>query len=144
MPRQKKQRLKRRKDGRYCCKADGIQFMAWSEDEALDAREKYLELKKQGVTNSSTPLLTYADNWISTHKAGVKKTTYNADIVRCQGQHFPAPQAAVQHDHGRHLHPVRRIFDKLYLFLRQGAVRSFRAFGRLDRLGMDRITQKVT
>jgi len=80
MPRQKKQRLKRRKDGRYCCKADGIQFMAWTEDEALDARDKYRELKKQGVTNSSTPLLTYADSWIKSHKAGVKKTTYNAYV----------------------------------------------------------------
>ena len=80
MPRQKKQRLKRRKDGRYCCKADGIQFMGWSEDEALDARERYKELKKQGVMHSDTPLLTYADSWIKTHKAGVKKTTYNAYV----------------------------------------------------------------
>ena len=46
MPRQKKQQLKRRKDGRFCCKYKGIQFMGGSSDEALALREEYKQLEK--------------------------------------------------------------------------------------------------
>ena len=49
MPRIKKQHLKRRADGRYCCKYHGIQFMGNTEDEALRAREEYKRAEAEGL-----------------------------------------------------------------------------------------------
>ena len=46
MPRQKKQHLKRRKDGRYCCRYAGLQFMGRTEEEArAAAKEKNVEIQ---------------------------------------------------------------------------------------------------
>lgn len=36
-----RQHLKQRKDGRYVCKYHGIQFMGWTEHEAMEARDAY-------------------------------------------------------------------------------------------------------
>ena len=41
MPRVKKQHLKRRADGRYRCKYNGVQFYGATEEETLAAREAY-------------------------------------------------------------------------------------------------------
>jgi integrase len=78
MPRQKKQHLKRRKDGRYCCVYHGIQFMGMSEDEALAKREEYIRQEKAGEYRRDNPTLQeYADKWLPLHKSGVSDKCYN-------------------------------------------------------------------
>ena len=52
MGRHKKQHLKQRADGRYCAVYNGKQFMAWSEDEALKARQEYIDNEKMGIRPS--------------------------------------------------------------------------------------------
>lgn len=47
MPRVKKQRLKRRKDGRYACRYKDQWFYGASEEEALALRDEYQRLEKQ-------------------------------------------------------------------------------------------------
>lgn len=76
MPRQKKQRLKKRADGRYCCKYQGVQFMGETEDEALQKREDYK--KGLSVRRSSYTLGSYAEYWLPINKKSVKASTYNA------------------------------------------------------------------
>lgn len=75
MPRQKKQHLKRRKDGRFACKYNGIQFMGSTEDEALAKRDAY----KRGLAVKSVQTVgEYAEYWLPIHKKSVKATTYNS------------------------------------------------------------------
>jgi len=77
MPRQKKQQLKRRKDGRFCCKYKGIQFMGSSSDEALALREEYKQLEKSGLLLSENMTVKeYADKWLPIAKPKVAKSTY--------------------------------------------------------------------
>ena len=78
MSRPKKQVLKPRKDGRYCCKYHGIQFMGNSSDEALALRDAYKRQEAEGerITQHVT-LGEYAAGWLPVHKAGVKQSTYN-------------------------------------------------------------------
>ena len=79
MPRAKKQHLKRRKDGRYCCKYHGIQFMGNTEDEALRARDEYKEAERRGELASLRPtsVTEYALKWLPLYKQGVSTKTYN-------------------------------------------------------------------
>lgn len=79
MPRQKKQILKQRKDGRYCCKYHGIQFMGDSSDEALALRDEYKRQEAAGevaYTNGPT-VAEYVLKWLPLHKAGVSDKCYN-------------------------------------------------------------------
>lgn len=76
MPREKKQHLKRRKDGRYCAVYKGIQFMAHSEEDALEMRRRFRE--SQGTRNGNNTVFEYAYNWLPIHKASVSANTYNA------------------------------------------------------------------
>lgn len=74
MPRQKKQVLKQRKDGRYCCKYQGVQFFGRTSDEALQAREAY----KRGERAQDAPTVgEYINKWLPLHKAGVSDKCYN-------------------------------------------------------------------
>lgn len=74
MPRQKKQVLKQRKDGRYCCKYQGVQFFGRTSDEALAAREAY----KRGERAQDAPTVgEYINKWLPLHKAGVSDKSYN-------------------------------------------------------------------
>lgn len=79
MPRVKKQHLKRRADGRYCCKYNGIQFMGNTEDEALQAREEYKRAERDNaiVRRDQQTVAEYAAYWLPVHKAGVKPATFN-------------------------------------------------------------------
>lgn len=78
MPRQKKQVLKQRKDGRYCCKYKGLQFMGNSSDEALSIRDEYKRLEKQGLYLSENLTVSeYAEKWLPIAKPKVAKPTYN-------------------------------------------------------------------
>ena len=71
MARQKKQKLKRRADGRYCCRWHGKQFMGRTEEEALNAREAYKRLVLSGLKPSDMPFSAYAEKWLKTHKNGI-------------------------------------------------------------------------
>lgn len=78
MPRQKRQRLKRRKDGRYCCVYKGRQFMGNSEDEAFAKRDEFKRQEKAGEYRRENPTLQeYADKWLPLHKSGVSEKCYN-------------------------------------------------------------------
>ena len=78
MPRTKKQHLKRRKDGRFCCLYHGIQFMGQTEDEALAKREEYKRREAAGIHQQSDPTVSeYASKWLPLHKAGVSAKCYN-------------------------------------------------------------------
>ncbi|MBQ1777572.1 MAG: site-specific integrase [Acidaminococcaceae bacterium] len=93
MPRIKKQRLKQRADGRYCCKYHGIQFMGATEDEALRAREAYKRAEAEGalVRRDQQTVGEYAQYWLPVHKSGVKPSTFNgyASVL----EHAIAPMA---------------------------------------------------
>lgn len=79
MPRQKKQILKQRADGRFCCKYKGIQFMAASSDEALAMREEYKRNEAAGTLKQVTApsVMEYASKWLPLHKSGVSSKCYN-------------------------------------------------------------------
>lgn len=82
MPRQKKQVLKQRKDGRFCCKYHGIQFMGATSDEALALRDEYKRREAAGalIRRAGLTLGEYAAEWLPVHKASVKQTTYNGYV----------------------------------------------------------------
>lgn len=80
MPRQKKQVLKQRSDGRYCCKYHGIQFMGASSDEALAAREDYKRREKEGTLSIPT-VEHYAAQWLPIAKANAAYRTYNQNAI---------------------------------------------------------------
>lgn len=76
MSRPKKQRLQRRKDGRYRCSYQGKQFYGYTPEEALDAREEYKRQEAAGeyrLKNQSVK--EYADSWLPRQKVGVSFKT---------------------------------------------------------------------
>lgn len=75
MPRPKKQVLKKRKDGRYCCTYKGLQFMGNTSDEALAKREAYKEQEKQGIGKVET-VADYAQRWLPIAFTAVAQSTY--------------------------------------------------------------------
>ena len=78
MPRAKKQHLKQRKDGRYCCTYRGIQFMGSTEDEALERRAAYIRQESAGEYSRADPTVQdYAQKWLPLHKSGVSDKCYN-------------------------------------------------------------------
>ena len=98
MPRVKKQRLKQRADGRYCCKYHGIQFMGNTEDEALQAREAYKRAEADGalIRRDQQTVGEYAQYWLPIHKSGVKPSTFNgyASILEHAITHMAKKQLA--------------------------------------------------
>ena len=52
MPRQKKQTLKKRPDGRYACRYKNEWFYGRTPEEALAQREEFKEAEKRGVIAS--------------------------------------------------------------------------------------------
>lgn len=79
MPRQKRQRLKQRADGRYCCRYKGKYFMGSSEQEALDKRDAYKRAERDGrIPGTRTPTVReYAPVWLELYKRGVSDKCYN-------------------------------------------------------------------
>lgn len=77
MPRPKKQVLKQRKDGRYCCRYKDMQFFGRTSDEALALRDEYKRTEAHGIYRPGLTMGEYAYEWLPIHKAGVKATTYN-------------------------------------------------------------------
>lgn len=82
MPRQVKQHLTKRKDGRYRCYYKGKQFMGWTEDEALLARQEYIEAEIRGelANANGKTVFSYALEWLPIHRASVAKGTYNSYV----------------------------------------------------------------
>lgn len=62
MPREKKQRLKRRKDGYYVCRYKDQWFYSLDEDEALEMRKEYKRLEKLQLLSVPT-VKEYAEKW---------------------------------------------------------------------------------
>lgn len=79
MPRQKKQRLKRRPDGRYRCAYKGRLFYGYTVDEVLEAREEYKHQEAAGeyIRETGMTVEQYADEWLPLHKADVSTKCYN-------------------------------------------------------------------
>lgn len=79
MPKQKRQELKQRADGRYVCYYHDIPFYGYSSDEALDAREQYKAKEKAGMllAGGKTLVAEYADSWLPTHRSDVARQTYD-------------------------------------------------------------------
>ena len=77
MSRQKKPRLKRRKDGRYKAVYHGMQFMGDTEDEALAARQAFIDAEKDQIKVGVT-VKSYGLAWLPrTHpKAVTSHATY--------------------------------------------------------------------
>lgn len=80
MSRPKKQKLKKRADGRYRCIYHGMAFYGYTDDEALAARDEYKRQEAAGEykRRNSQTVQEYADYWLPVHKGSVKQTTYNA------------------------------------------------------------------
>lgn len=70
MPRIKKQHLKQRKDGRFCCRYHGYQFMAWTENEALALRDDFKRREANGdFLPSKMRFSQYSAQWLTDYKA---------------------------------------------------------------------------
>lgn len=78
MPRQKKQRLKQRADGRYACRYRDQWFYGDSDDEALAKRDDYIRQERAGEYVRADPTVSeYAQKWLPLHKSGVSDKCYN-------------------------------------------------------------------
>ena len=75
MPRQKKQVLKKRKDGRYACRYKSQWFYSTDPDECLQLREEYKEAEKRGKV--STYFVRQCGlNWLETNYPNANPRTY--------------------------------------------------------------------
>lgn len=83
MPRKKKEHLKRRKDGRFCCKYHGIAFYSYeSEDEALALRDEYIANESKGFQRQT--VTEYALPWLKRSFPAVKDSTYTGLAIHLQ------------------------------------------------------------
>ncbi len=83
MPRQKKQHLKKRKDGRYFCRYKDKWFTGYDEQEVLEQREEYKRMEKAGELSAlQCPTVSaYALKWLPIAKVGVSAQTYNEAVI---------------------------------------------------------------
>lgn len=77
MPRQKKQVLKKRKDGRYACRYKNLWFYHTDPDECLKLREEYKEQEKRGRI-AVYFVSEYALKWLDRTYPNANPRTYNA------------------------------------------------------------------
>ena len=83
MPRKKKEHLKRRKDGRFCCKYHGIAFYSYeSDDEALALRDEYIANESKGFQRQT--VAEYALPWLKRSFPAVKDSTYTGLAIHLQ------------------------------------------------------------
>ena len=84
MPREKKQKLKKRADGRYRCKYKGIEFYSTiSSDDALAQREEYKRNEKAGLIRKSS-VSDYALPWLKRTYPSVSDSTYTGLAIHIQ------------------------------------------------------------
>lgn len=75
MPREKKPRLKQRKDGRYKCKYHDLQFYGSTPEEAFAARQEYIDAQRTGMSVNAT-VTDYSLPWLKRTFPAVSKSTY--------------------------------------------------------------------
>ena len=79
MPRQAKQKLKKRPDGRYVCVYHGRFFYGYTPDEALQNREDYKRQEAAGEFHRKNPTVKeYAESWMLNSREKTRKTSQNA------------------------------------------------------------------
>lgn len=84
MPREKKQHLKQRPDGRYRCRYKGIEFYSTiSDQDALAQREEYKRQEKAGVVRKAT-VTDYAIPWLKRTYPSVAKSTKKGLAIHLQ------------------------------------------------------------
>lgn len=83
MPREKKPRLKRRKDGRYRCVYHGLQFYGSTPEEAFAARDEYKLSAQKGFSGRST-VSEYALPWLKRSFPSVADSTYTGLAIHLQ------------------------------------------------------------
>ena len=84
MPRQKKERLKRRKDGRFRCVYKGIPFYSYeSAEDAIRQRDEYKEQEKAGIFHRAT-VSEYALPWLKRSFPEVADSTYTGLAIHLQ------------------------------------------------------------
>lgn len=85
MPRQKRQQLKKRKDGRYVAYYHGIPFYGKSSDDALDLRDEYIRSQKTGdFYNQTVTVCEYGNKWLKIAHPTVADTTYRGLATHLQ------------------------------------------------------------
>lgn len=82
MPREKKPTLKRRKDGRYRCKYNDLQFYGNTPEEAFAARDEYKRSELSGYRNQT--LSAYAIPWLKRTFPTVRDSTYTGLAIHLQ------------------------------------------------------------
>ena len=82
MPRQKKQHLKQRADGRYACRyKDRWFYSTISDEDALAQREEYKQAEKRGEYYATRqPFSSYATEWVSAYKSHLTPAPYNQHV----------------------------------------------------------------
>lgn len=83
MPREKKPRLKRRKDGRFKCKFQGMQFYGNTPEEAFALRDAYKESVNRGFS-SRTTVIDYSLPWLKRTFPTVANSTYAGLAIHLQ------------------------------------------------------------
>ena len=86
MPRQKKQILKRRKDGRYACRYKDRWFYSLvSSDDALAQREAYIRAEKNGEFRHKTvTVFEYGSEWLKIAYPAVSDSTFRGLSIHLQ------------------------------------------------------------
>ena len=81
MPRQKKQVLKQRKDGRFRCKYKSMTFYGSSSDEALAARDEYKRHEAAGdFLRENIRFSGYGAKWVEAYKSHLTNGPYNTHV----------------------------------------------------------------
>ena len=88
MPRQRKERLKRRKDGRFRCVYKGMTFYSYdSAEDALRQRDEYKEQERVGMFQRAT-VADYALPWLKRSYPDVADSTYTG-LAHAQHAEIP-------------------------------------------------------
>ena len=69
-------RLKKRPDGRYRVKYNGMYFYGTTQREAYEKRDEYVAREKSGLLTADIGFRAYAARWISAYKIDVAQKTY--------------------------------------------------------------------
>ena len=77
MPREKKPRLKKRKDGRFACRYHGQWFYSYDHDECLKLREEFKEAEKRGRI-AIYFVSEYAKNWLERNYPNANPKTFRS------------------------------------------------------------------
>lgn len=78
----KRQKMAKRKDGRYVCKYKGKFFYGATQREAQQKRDEYRRMIEAGIKEEAAGLTVkaYASRWVSTYKAHLTDGPYNTHV----------------------------------------------------------------